>query len=240
MKNLSYYFLPAMLIVSTATATTVTWDASSNLFPNQITPPWTLFDAATPENPVLSGGALTLATSGLETLLYRMTGSQLSVPAILDITFTLRFVSGSAGVTRGASGVGFYPAPNVGNNLWFETDTIFLNGPGDVRGPSVALDTDGAFHDYEIQIIGGTVGSTINVFQDTILVLSGALIAQSSADADINWGCLTESASGSAQWKSFSHNAAVPEPGTCGLLTGGLLIVASRGWRRPGNVWYQL
>src|SRR5687767_345837 len=37
------------------------WNAGSGLRPDQISPPWTLTDTATPEDPVLSAGVLTLS-----------------------------------------------------------------------------------------------------------------------------------------------------------------------------------
>ncbi len=40
----------------------VSWDGSGGLLPDQSSPAWTLFDDATPEDPVLSGGILTLST----------------------------------------------------------------------------------------------------------------------------------------------------------------------------------
>ena len=217
---------------SSASADTVTWNGSSGLLPTQITPPYTLVDNAV-ANPVLSGGILTLNTSSepLTYMLYDQSGLQLAVPSNLVIEANMRFVSGtSPGTTRAPAGIQFVPAPGLLNFLWIQSDLIFLNQTGDVRGPSAVVDTDGAFHTYRIEVTGQSLGSAVNVFYDNgaIPVLTGALFATASTTTFIDWGDLTDSpgTGGISEWQSFQHNAGVPEPNSAILLlfTGGCLL----------------
>src|SRR3954453_11787581 len=73
-------------VAAPAGAVPVAWDASSGKFPDQINPPFALFDTAV-ANPVLSNGTLTLSTTvaGSDILGYRQSGTQLNVPANLQV-----------------------------------------------------------------------------------------------------------------------------------------------------------
>ena len=129
------------------------------------------------------------------------------------IEVVMRFVSGASQAnSRGAAGIQL-TVPGATTALWFETDTIFLAGPGLSRGPSVGLDTDGAFHTYRLEISGDMVGSPVNVFYDdgAVPVLTTTLVASGATEAELTWGDLTGIAGGASQWKRFQHNAsAVP------------------------------
>jgi hypothetical protein len=221
-----------------ARSAVVAWDGSSGLFPDQINPPFTLFDTAV-ANPTLSNGTLTLATTvaGNDILGYRQSGAQLSVPANLQIDARVHLVSGSSQMpNRAPIGIQFVPAPGVVNFLWIDTDTIFLNTAGDVRGPSASVDTDGGFHTYHIDVAGTTIGSVINVFYDggPVPVLTGNLFSSSSTDPEISWGDLSGPVGGTSEWQHFEHNAAAtPEPVAATLAAAGMaLLCTSRPRRR--------
>jgi hypothetical protein len=215
-------------------AALVTWEASSGLYPHQISPPYTLFDTAAAD-PNLSAGVLTLtsSTSAMDVLGYDHSGAVLDVPLNLTIEARVRFVSGdSATPNRAPIGIQFVPAPGATNFLFIEGDAIFLNNAGDVRGPSVVVDTDDSFHTYRIEVTGTGVGSPFSVFYDNgaLPVLTGALISSAATTPFIEWGDLSESAGGVSEWQLFQHNAAaVPEaPAVTYMLIGGMVLAASR------------
>jgi len=225
-------------VAAPAGAVPVAWDASSGKFPDQINPPFTLFDTAV-ANPVLSNGTLTLATTvgGNDILGYRQSGTQLNVPANLQIDARVHLVSGSSQApNRAPIGIQFAPASGVGNFLWIDTDTVFLNTAGDVRGPSASIDTDGGFHTYHIDVAGTTVGSVISVFYDggAIPVLTGNLFSSSNTEPEISWGDLSDPVGGTSEWQHFEHNAAAtPEPVAAALASAcTALLCTSRPNRR--------
>jgi hypothetical protein len=230
-----------------ARAGVITWDGSSGQFPDELSPPFALFDTATTD-PVLSGGTLTLSTSlaGAGDILgYRQSGSELEIPALLQIEARLRFISGSSIVNyRAPVGIQFATEPNVVNFLWIEHDVIFLNGPGDTRGPSAAVDTDGDFHTYKIEVAGTGLGSPISVFYDnaTTPILTGALFSLPTAFTDIAWGDLSEATAGVSEWQHFQHNALaapVPEPNSMALWLIGLSLMAVAAWRKRGHASFR-
>jgi len=205
------------LVAAPAGAVPVAWDASSDKFPDQINPPFTLFDTAV-ANPVLSNGALTLSTTvgGNDILGYRQSDVQLNVPANLQIDARVHLVSAAASPTnRAPIGIEFAPSGNAVNFLWIDADTIFLLAPDGNRGPTATVDTDGGFHTYHIDVAGTTSGSVVNVFYDggAVPVLTGALIGAAPGVAEISWGDLSEAVGGTSEWQHFEHNAAAtPEP----------------------------
>jgi hypothetical protein len=229
----------AMLLTSHVTrAAVVTWEASSGLYPDQISPPYTLFDTAAAD-PVLSGGVLTLtsSTGALDLLGYDHSGAILDVPPNLQIEAAVRFVSGSSATpNRAPIGIQFVTAPGATNFLFIEADTIFTNNPGDVRGPSAPLDTDDAFHTYRIEVVGTGVGSPFNVFYDNgaLPVLTGALINSGVGAPFIDWGDLSDSTGGVSEWQRFQHNAAaaIPEASSLAMLIVAAIIAAGRTLKR--------
>lgn len=198
-------------------AATYLWDASSGLFPNQVSPPMTLNDMSEPENPQLAAGVLTIANDFFsETMAYYMGGIDIQMPSHLTIATQMRFVSGSASDgTRSAAEIRFQTAPGVGNSLFIEADSIFLLSGINTRGPSVGMgiDTNESFHTYRIEVSGTGSGSSIQVFQDGILRLTGNTFSSANyGNPLVLFGDATGIASGISEWTSFSHNAAAPKP----------------------------
>jgi hypothetical protein len=223
-----------------ASGATVIWDVSSGVLPDHNNPPFTLLDTA-PTDPTLAGGALTLSTpvGGNDVLGYSQSGAQLDVPANLRIEARMRRVSGSSSEqNRAPGGITFAPAAGAVNFLWIDADAIFLNTPGDVRGPVASVDTDDAFHTYRIEVTGTAVGSPINVFYDNgaAPVLTGTLIPSAIGAAEIDWGDLSEAVGGVSEWQHFEHNAgAVPEPGGAVALAAGALVFCATRRTRVGR-----
>lgn len=214
---------------------TYSWNAASGLFPNQVTPAMTLDNSASPENPALASGVLTIATDSFpEAMTYDSRGADLSVPSHLTISAEMRFVSGSTAFTsRSGASIQFVTAPGAGNILFFEADSIFLLADQNTRGPSAAIDTDDAFHSYRVEVFGTSGGSSVQVFQDEVLRLSGSLFSDVDlVNPSVQFGDTTGGAAAISEWKSFSHNAAVPEPTSATLLAAGSALVLLRRRKR--------
>lgn len=229
----------ALVTASSLPAATNTWSGASGVLPDQFVTPltWTLFDTDPSHSPVLSGDTLTLANSASTILGYRQSGTRLSVPSHLVIEATMRFVSGTSDhPARAPAGITFYVASGLANHLFIDRDTIFLNSATYVRGVGASVDTDDAFHTYRIEVDGTTSGSSVNVYYDGALTLSGSIYDEGLEwGPEISWGCLSPAAQGSSEWRSFSHNAAVPSTA--------LEIRVSQVelcWQTAPNLLYQL
>lgn len=194
------------------------WKASFRLTPDQVG--YELADSSSPENPVLSPSALTIGNdTAPEVLYYRMTEPEVHFTSTIEVSFRMRFVTGSSIYAgRSPAAVFVTTAPNVGASLWIGRDEIFL-GSGNFtrRGPeNTTIDTDSSFHDYLLRIEGTGAGSAVSVFQDNNLVLSGVSYTSASDHGGvrrIGFGELSGLAFGCSEWQSFAHNAsAVPQP----------------------------
>ncbi len=220
---------------SQAAAPPYRWDAASGLLPDQVSPPFTLVDTASPEDPVLAGGVLTLSGNLVaETMYYRVTGNDIGLPDRLQIDFRMHYVSGNRTTSVVApAAVAFTQQGNVGNVLWIGKDEAFLwKGLNTIGARTTSIDTDGAFHDYRVLVDGKATGSAITVWQDGTPILSGATFANSDANSDlprVAFGEFSIRAAGVSEWQSFSAAAPVPEPAAAWLLVGGLALLG--GWR---------
>src|ERR1051325_5089091 len=73
------------------------WFAASGLYPNQLNPAWNLEDTATPEDPVLASGKLTISTSPREELMgYFQSNDVLNTSGPFFFEARVRFISGSS------------------------------------------------------------------------------------------------------------------------------------------------
>ncbi len=209
-----------------AQAAVVTWDATSGLKPDQIASPYTLFDSASPEDPVLASNILTLTTDAdTELMTYQMVGAALDMPAAPLIEFTMQVVSQSTSFPslRTGAAVSITTQNSVGNIVYIGTDEVFFLTAGGNRGPeNLTIDTDTTSHAYRIEVAGLGAGSTITLFQDNISVLNHVLINNApnfGSEARIFFGNNTTLAHGVSQWSFFQHNAgAIPEPTTGAML----------------------
>lgn len=194
-----------------------TYDASSGLFPGDICPMWTLNDSATPEEPSVGGGKLTLSTSvNAENMLYVQSTWEISITNPLVIEVRAKFVSGSSShAAHAPMGIAFTTAPNVGNVLYIGQDIMFIDSAELVRGASAVVDTDGTAHTYRIEVSG----SAVQVFYDDVLTLTGSTYTSANdhgSAARIQWGDVSSRAFGISEWQSVRHNASTVTC-NCGL-----------------------
>ncbi|MGJ8696189.1 MAG: PEP-CTERM sorting domain-containing protein [Verrucomicrobiaceae bacterium] len=194
-------------------AATVSWLGSSGQTPEAVG--YTLSNSSTPEVPVLSASTLTLQNDDvIELMSYSMSGPDLSIPAQTVIDFEMAYISGFTNQNFRDTGLVFATVSSgVNMGLFIGDDEVFFLNGQTSRGPeNTTLDTH-AFHQYQLVIDGTTAGSTVNLYQDTNLVLSGSTYAYAPATTEvISFGDGTTNANGETQWRSFIHNAGVPEP----------------------------
>lgn len=229
--NLQHHIGFLLFILATHTQAAVTsWSAASGLLPDELNSPWEFFETADTEEPTLTSSFVTLSTDdGNELMVYIQRGPEITMPPTLVIEAELRFVSGTGENTAVSPvAIGFISMPSIGNSLFIEKDTIFLQSAHATRGPEVSIDTDDAFHTYKIVLDGRESGSSIQVYQDDLLVLTGASFTEVTATPGpptVFFGHGFRSVDGSvSEWRSLSHNAAtaIPEPSTSLLSVFGI------------------
>lgn len=201
------------------------WDAASGLFPDQISPPYSLFDSNPTVDPVLAGGVLTVSTSAqLQQMYYRQLDPIVDTSGAFFIEARVRLVSGAASdPSRAPISITFTTAPNVGNVLHIDHDSVFFLKDNLVADTKVAVDTNDAFHKYRIEY-DGAGGLTLS--WDDTEILTGETFFSTAANGPterITWGQSSQLAFGTSEWAYFTHNAlAVPEPQTYALMLAGL------------------
>jgi hypothetical protein len=217
------------------------WSASDHCNPDQVCS-WTSFDSAVPENPACAGSALRLQTSDAAEFMHYETSASLDVPGTWIIRARLRVLAEahSAADKRGVQ-IGFVRSADSGNFLQIGVDELFLWDGFEDPGPVVAVDTDGAFHDYRIEI----TATEARVYHDDVLKTTMPLINHVALPNSpyLYWGDGTGTASSTSDWESFSHNGStlpcakgVPAIGPFPAAVAGLalLIAALLLLRRRG------
>jgi hypothetical protein len=219
------------------------WQATSGLLPTQVSPPWTLNDNASPEDPVLGAQFLTLSTSEFsENMWYLLTEPAVDTSGSFYIEAIVRFVSGLASeLSRAPIRIGFTSAPGVGNALNIGVDEVFFNTGDLTKGPSASVDTDGDFHTYRIEV---TSTGSLSLLYDGVPTLTGSTFSHvgfNGLQERVFWGEQSVLAQGTSEWESFvvADLSAVPEPSML-LVFGGAMataysLAASRSQRRPGR-----
>lgn len=184
------------------------WEAASGLLPNQTCPFWTLIDNSA-ANAVLSGGVLTLATTSFSTnnLGYEDNAPDVVVPNPWIIEFQCRYVSGTSNhPAREAIQVTAATVSNVITGVFIGPDVVKINSGDFTIGAQANVDTDDAFHTYRIVINGTSLGSPIQVYHDSVHILTGALFGLASPGGRILWGEVSNVAFGHSEWTYFEHN----------------------------------
>ena len=202
------------------------WTAASGALPTSLNPPWQYATAG--GTAVLENEALRIANPNGQATFYRGDGieNDLDIPTNLVIEARMRVVSGTAIIY-------FVTQPGDAENwLRIGPDEIFVNaGSRTNRGAVAQVDTDGAFHDYRIEVHGVATGSVVQVFYDGTLALRGSLFLGDEDEViQIVWGTLT---GGESLWQSFRHNAS-PAPDLS------IFTAAEICWPSQTNRVYQL
>jgi hypothetical protein len=236
----------AALLGTVRAQSVVTYDASSGTFPES--PCWKLVDTASPENPLVQGGALVLSTSAASENMHYLWESSLFFPSTLVFEARLKLVSGSStSSVRAPLVLGFTLSPAVGNSLFVDHDQIFVLASNTVKGASAVVDTNDAFHTYRIEVTGTSAGSLLEVYYDaeTTPRIQDVLIDDSSVNGPVPrlyFGEGSVLAFGTGEWQLVSHNAG---PASCcgqvnscgnlenllsqGVVTGGTYSASSGG-----------
>lgn len=190
-------------------AESFTWNATSGLLPNQLSPGMAFENTSIPETPSLANEVLTISNDQSNELLYYYLDLPTEqAPPQLKITSTMKVVAAPGGSARRASAIYFSGSPNVGNSLYIGTNEIFLLAADLSRGPEAIVDTTSSFHVYQIELSGTEAGSSVSVFQDGILKLTGTLFTNPTtfgSEPRIGFGDVTNLAAGTSEWKTFSY-----------------------------------
>ena len=202
--------ITVLLTPGTVSAATAQWYANSGVYPDASCA-WTLVDSANGAPALSEGFKLTLATPSFfvdQYVYYEQTNS-LTIPDTLRISARLRVVSETHqfGNARRGISIGFTVAPDLGNVLWFDQDSVFLwSGNYGQEGVAARVDTRDAFHTYEITVVNQ---SAITVHQDGVQILTGSILASPSwPDAPfLYWGDGNGHSSGVSEWAFVVHNA---------------------------------
>lgn len=231
-----------------AQAALVSWQASSGLTPDAAVPQWQLLDSANPENPNLTGGVLTIGGNQIaEQMVYSMTGTDTDFSGGATYWLEARLRVNTQSLTGGwwrapvTMGIGF----DGGGLAIFELrrDSIYLrNGDNSLGALNNTVDTDTDFHLYRMEVLGSTAGSTVNVYQDGVLVLSDNAVYNFGRGNRVFWGDSSVIAGGRSEWTYVATNLAggvtapnppqpAPEPGTLALAA--LALLAARAVRPP-------
>ena len=226
-----YVFAIAVLVTPVAKADVVSCLGSSGVTPDAVG--YTLFDNSSPEDPVFSTPTLTLESDNvLEQMHYSMSGAQLKIPSQTVVDFEMAYISGFSNQNfREVGLIAVNVAPNVTAALFIGNDEVFFLDGQLSRGPeNTTVDTN-AFHNYSLEIDGKSLGSTLRLYQDGNLILTGATYASVATTEIILFGDGTTNAAGETQWRSFVHNAGIPEPTSALLLCVGAAAISLRRTR---------
>ena len=185
------------------------WDASSHKFPDELCPPWTLYNTANPEIPEFQGDTLVIITSNFqEHMRYHFAEPLLYIPDTLKMEFRMKYVSGYTNPqypTYAPCMVWFYSSPTIANMFWISQDRVYLWSPGGLIGPQAYVDTDDEFHTYSINV--ASTGA-ISVYYDGSPLLTSSTYYETSwlNIGVIGWGEGTDQSYATTKWLSFKHN----------------------------------
>ncbi len=185
------------------------YDAAGNVPPHLACPLWTLVDTANPEDPTVTGGVLTLATSDdSEIQYYFQSGAAVITPPTLIIEAEVKLISGSSSnATRAPIGIGFTIDTDFEKNVLYIADgEIFILTGENTKGASANVATTDDFHIYRIEV--NTTSGVVTVFRDNVQVLTGATFTDpSNTENRVRFGPSSTLANGVSEWKMVRHNA---------------------------------
>ena len=238
--------LSACAVLGSAQAAVFDWSASSGLLPDG-TGAFSRVTRGDVHAALLPGGPLQLVSEGAgsQWLFYRASGDQIAMRDDLVVEFSTRFVNATvpvAGSLRSPLMVTVSFGNHVGASLMItERAASFNYGHDRNIAPGAQLDWY-SMNQHRLVFSGSDLTGSVEHFINGIrryrmpLQYGPSVI---SAEPSIQFGDLTSDFSGTSEWLSFSHNAAVPvpEPERMALLLAGLglLGVLMRRRRAPGS-----
>jgi len=187
----------------------LTWNASSDLTPDQLDPPYelTLSDGA--GAPALESGFLRISTTqNGQNAFYLMREPLVNTTQPFTLEFSVQLVSGSSSVNyRGPVMVFITTSPGTGTLLAIDVDKIFFLTGNFTPGPVAEVDTDGAPHDYRLEH-DGSGGFKLYYDDGEILTTSTFNDVNShGSQMRVAWGEASTNASGESKWVYFRHTA---------------------------------
>lgn len=230
MNHIRYSVLLFLSAATNAHAGVYAWQGSSGLFPNEVNSAMALVNTSSPEVPTLTGGTLTLQNNSPSEFMYYSQSNDLSVPAMPEVNFAMRYVSGGSNQTRSNAAIWLNLGGNTGVIVFIAQDVIFSITGSNMRQASAAVDTNDAVHRYRLSLSGTAPGSAYTLFQNDVALFSSVVTtgSQFTALPNVAFGDGTLSFAGETQWAAFSHNMLVPSPGVAALLGLGGLLAARR------------
>ena len=183
------------------------WDGASQLLPSESCPPWTLFRQNRNSVPVLLGDSLVISTtSANEECNYRQNAITTSETDTVIIQARMKYVSGADAPNVTGAVIG-YNSDTWGTEVIIGNDIVYLWLGLGIVGASIGVDTDAAFHDYELKIYS----DTIFVFHDNTLILLGPThTPQFVPSNQVFFGDASSGAAATTEWMYLKHNVAPP------------------------------
>ncbi len=183
------------------------WNGSSQILPNEACPQWELFRQSSNSVPALLADSLVISTSvSSEECNYRQQAITASVADTVVIQFRMKYVSGVDAPNVTGAVVG-YNSDVWGTELIIGNDVVYLWLGLGVVGASIGVDTDAAFHNYELRIHSGT----IFVYYDSNLILTGPTHSPQFVPSNrVFFGDASSGAAATSMWQYLNHNAALP------------------------------
>jgi len=183
------------------------WSARDGM-PDTACAPWTISKYPTMGVPVLADGTLTISTSADgEDVAYAQGAEVLQDSRPFVMEARVKFVAGATShAARSGATLAFFLGGAANALMIHDGEVALLAGP-QVKGPTHAVPTTDAFHDYRIE--ANLDSKAIAVWRDQQLVLFGQLYADNSS-RQIIFGDTTGAAHATSEWQRVSHNAHVP------------------------------
>jgi len=209
----TYSVVVLLCAVGLAQAELMVWDAGLGRLPHELTPAWDWTGPTSGEQATFDSGVLTIrsVSNVNDNVYFSQSGMNLSVPNNVWVETSVRFVSGTSNQpSRAPVCFGVTTKSSVGNGLWITKDRIFVMTGLWTTGQSADVDTDDAFHTYRIEVDGTNSGSSLRVYYDGALTLTGTTFSDTAANGSeprVYWGDGTKYEGGVSEWKYVAHNA---------------------------------
>lgn len=215
-------------------ASTVAWEASSGLYPDEIAfPNFVEIDQSSGEDPELANGKLTISNDDpAELMFYQQGGFSFPIGSAFTIEATLHSIDGSISSNPARSGAGIWWSVGGarGNALYFHQNIArLLENDNNFASVYYVGPIDQKFHTFRIEIVGDDV--SVFVDYETTPSLQGTNFDSTLLpnEVSIAFGDISIAALGHSEWISFSHNGVfVPVPSAAPLFLAAMGLLGFR------------